>query len=120
MLNPRKILQAFAAGSILLIAALPAWSATGTATFYADKFDGRQTASSEQFDQDDLTAAHKSLPFGSEVKVTNLRNGRSVVVRVNDRMHRRNHTLIDVSKRAARELGFVRDGRTDVRLEVLP
>lgn len=97
-----------------------ALAATGTATFYADRFDGKSTASSETFDQDRLTAAHNSLPFGTEVKVTNLRNGRSVVVRVNDRMHRGNATLIDLSKRAARELGFVRDGRANVLLEIIP
>ncbi len=96
-----------------------AWAATGTATYYADRFEGRATANSETFDQDLLTAAHNSLPFGTKVKVTNLENGRSVIVRVNDRMRRHNKTLIDVSKRAARELGFVRDGRSKVHLEVI-
>ena len=95
-------------------------AATGTATFYADRFEGRQTANSETFEQDKLTAAHNSLPFGTRVKVTNLVNGNSVVVRVNDRMHHRNRTLIDVSKRAAKELDFVRDGRVPVRLEIVP
>jgi rare lipoprotein A len=94
-------------------------AATGTATFYSDRFEGRSTASSETFDQDRLTAAHHSLPFGTQVKVTNLHNGRAVVVRINDRMHRNTPTLIDVSKRAARELGFLRDGRASVMLEII-
>lgn len=97
----------------------PVRAATGTATFYADRFEGKSTASTETFDQDRLTAAHHSLPFGTEVKVTNLRNGRSVVVRVNDRMPRRNAGLIDLSKRAARELGFLRHGRAKVQLEII-
>ena len=113
------------AATILLTGALgfglcgPVLAATGTATYYADHFEGRTTANSETFVQDRLTAAHNSLPFGTRVRVTNLTNGRSVVVRVNDRMGRNNRTLIDLSKRAAGELGFLRDGRASVRLEVV-
>lgn len=95
-------------------------AATGTATYYADRFEGRTTANSETFAQEKLTAAHNSLPFGTRVKVTNLVNGNSVVVRVNDRMHSRNPTLIDVSKKAAKELGCVRAGRVPVLLEIVP
>ncbi|GKS68247.1 hypothetical protein W03_02510 [Nitrosomonas sp. PY1] len=92
---------------------------TGYAVHYSDKFQGRKTASNEIFDQNELTAAHKKLPFGTQVKVTNLANDRSVVVKVNDRMARRNKNIIDLTKRAAEELGFVKSGRAKVKLEVV-
>jgi len=96
-----------------------AMNASGTATYYSDRFIGRLTAGNERFSQEALTAAHNSLPFGTRVKVTNLNNSRSVVVIINDRMHRANSNLIDLTRRGARELGFLRDGRTRVRLDVL-
>jgi rare lipoprotein A len=113
----------FASVVLVLCACIsaPAWAVTGsaTATYYSDRFEGRPTASSERFHQQGLTAAHNSLPFGTRVKVTNIENGRSVVVKVNDRMHPRKNNAIDLTKRAARELGFLRDGRTAVKLEVV-
>lgn len=91
----------------------------GIASYYASRFHGRRTASGERYDEEALTAAHPRLPFGTRVRITNLANDRSVVVRVNDRGPFRDGRVIDVSRRAARELGFVRDGIADVRIEVL-
>tara|TARA_R110000782_G_scaffold1725_11_gene6768 strand:+ start:8877 stop:9413 length:537 start_codon:yes stop_codon:yes gene_type:complete len=93
---------------------------SGRASYYADKFDGRRTASGEIFDQDALTAAHRTLPMGSLVKVTCEKTGRSVTVRVNDRGPFTGSRVIDVSKAAARELGMLNAGLTDVTLELLP
>ena len=92
---------------------------TGYAVHYSDKFQGRKTANNEIFDQNELTGAHKKLRFGTQVKVTNLSNNRSVVVKVNDRMARRNRNVIDLTKRAAEELGFVKSGRARVKLEIV-
>jgi rare lipoprotein A len=110
------LIAAFVCSGVLNFSA---HAATGTATYYADRFEGRKTASSETFRQNEMTAAHNALPFGTRVKVTNLLNGRSVVVRVNDRMHARNRILIDVSKSATAALGFVRAGKTSVLLEIV-
>ncbi|HEU5055101.1 MAG TPA: septal ring lytic transglycosylase RlpA family protein [Kofleriaceae bacterium] len=93
----------------------------GRATYYGDKFHGRKTASGERFSQHKMTAAHRSLPFGTMVRVTNLSNGKSVVVRINDRgpWGRDRRRIIDLSKRAARALDFMRAGWTRVKVEVL-
>src|SRR3954463_16616150 len=77
----------------------------GTASFYHDKFIGRQTANGDIFDQEKLTAAHNSLPFGTWIRVTNMQNKKKVVVQVNDRLHHRNKRLVDLSGAAASELG---------------
>ena len=90
----------------------------GVANFYGDKFQGKKTASGEVFDKDGLTAAHKKLPFGTKVKVTNVENGKSVIVTVNDRMAASNPALIDVTHRAADDLGFAKAGKANVKLEV--
>jgi rare lipoprotein A len=94
-------------------------SETGYASYYGREFHGRRTASGERFDRKDLTAAHRTLPFGTRVRVTNLENGKSVVVRITDRGPFRKGRVIDVSKRAAKVLDFVREGTVRVRLEVL-
>ncbi|MGD9992414.1 MAG: septal ring lytic transglycosylase RlpA family protein [Salinivirgaceae bacterium] len=91
----------------------------GLASFYADKFDGRITASGETFDQRKLTAAHRTLPFGTTVKVTNLENKKTVRVVINDRGPFIKDRVIDLSKAAAEELGFIKEGVTQVKLEVL-
>lgn len=91
----------------------------GTASFYNNKFNGRKTASGEIFNQKKMTGAHNSLPLGTYVRVTNLRNKRSVVVKINDRLHARNRRLIDLTKAAAQQLGFVKSGLTRVKLEIL-
>jgi rare lipoprotein A len=91
----------------------------GTASFYSDKFEGRKTMSDEVFHQSKMTGAHNSLPLGTWVRVTNLRNRKSVVVKINDRLHPRNPRLVDLSREAATRLGYISQGLTHVRLEVL-
>jgi len=91
----------------------------GTASFYANKFEGRKTYTDEIFSQSKLTAASNTLPMHTWVRVTNLRNHRSVVVRVNDKMHPRNKRLIDLSHAAASRLGYTGRGLTHVRIDIL-
>jgi rare lipoprotein A len=91
----------------------------GIASFYSNKFNGRKTANGEIFSQQKFTAAHNSLPLGTYVRVTNLRNKRTVVVKVNDRLHARNKRLIDLTKAAAQKLGFIKSGLVRVKIEVL-
>lgn len=91
----------------------------GVASFYADKFNGRKTASGQIFSQDKLTCACNVLPLGTWVKVTNMSNGKSVKLLVNDRLHPRMHRLVDLSKSAAKKLGFISSGLVKVKLEVL-
>jgi rare lipoprotein A len=91
----------------------------GIASYYAEKSRGRKTHIDEVYNPDKLSGACNILPLRTWVKVTNLRNNKSVVLRINDRMNPRNKRLIDVSARAARELGFYARGLTRVRLEVL-
>lgn len=93
---------------------------TGLAAFYHMTFQGRRTASGESFDHGELTAAHKSLPFGTLVRVINLHNKKSVIVRVNDRGPMQAERVIDVTQRAAGLLGFLHQGMTRVALEILP
>lgn len=92
---------------------------TGKASFYADKFEGRPTASGEKYKHNKLTAAHKSLPFGTVIKVTNLKNDLSVEVVVNDRGPYVDGRIVDLSKSAAEKLQFVNIGLADVRIEVV-
>ncbi len=92
---------------------------SGSASYYAGKFHGRRTASGETFDNGAMTAAHRSLPFGSLLRVTNPANGRSVVVRINDRGPFTRGRLIDVSRAAADELGIVARGHGTVELELI-
>ncbi|MBU7580265.1 MAG: septal ring lytic transglycosylase RlpA family protein [Porphyrobacter sp.] len=91
----------------------------GNASYYAAKFQGRRTASGERFDNDDLTAAHRTLPFGSLVRVTNPANGKSVVVRINDRGPFSAGRTIDVSRAAAVELGMIARGHAAVELALI-
>jgi len=92
---------------------------TGKASFYADKFEGSQTASGEKYKHNKLTAAHKSLPFGTKVKLTNLANNQTVEVIINDRGPYVEDRIIDISKSAAEALGFVNMGLAEVTLEVI-
>ena len=89
----------------------------GIAHHYSDKFEGKKTASGETYDKTKLTAAHTKLPMGTKVKVTNVENNKSVVVTVNDRMGASSKAVIDVTPRAAEELGF-KGGQAKVKLEV--
>ncbi|OAI94299.1 septal ring lytic transglycosylase RlpA family protein [Pseudomonas putida] len=92
---------------------------TGTASFYGSRHHGKRTASGEPFNQHGLTAAHRTLPFGTRVLVTNLRNERSVVVRINDRGPHTRGRLIDLSKAAAQQLDMFRSGTARVRVQSL-
>jgi rare lipoprotein A len=98
----------------------PARTEDGYASYYGASFAGRRTASGERFDPRGFTAAHRDLPFGSKVRVTNLDNGRSVVVRVNDRGPYAAGRIVDLSWAAARELGMLQSGVVRVRVELLP
>ena len=91
----------------------------GIASFYAKKFNGRTTSNGAVFSSLKMTAACNVLPLGTWVKVTNLRNNKSVIVEINDHLHHKNKRLIDVSKTAAQKLGFVGRGITRVKVEVL-
>ncbi len=91
----------------------------GIASFYAKKFNGRTTSNGAVYSSMKMTAACNVLPLGTWVKVTNLRNNRSVIVEINDHLHHRNKRLIDLSKTAAQKLGYVSRGITRVRVEVL-
>ncbi len=92
---------------------------TGRASFYGTKFHGRPTASGQRFDMHKLTAAHRTLPFGSKLRVTNERNGKSVIVTVNDRGPFHHNRVLDLSRAAAKEVGMVNAGSANVRLELL-
>lgn len=92
---------------------------TGVASYYATKFHGRKTASGEIFYKDSLTAAHKTLPFGTKVRVTNLKNNKSVIVKVNDRGMQGKKRIIDLSPAAAKELNMIGSGLIKVKVEVL-
>lgn len=92
---------------------------TGEASYYGDGFHGRKTASGERFNMHDLTAAHRKLAMGTRVRVTNLANGRQVVVRINDRGPYHGGRVIDVSYAAARKLDMLSDGVVPVKVEVL-
>ena len=91
----------------------------GMASYYAKKFSGRKTSNGAIYNSSKLTAACNVLPLGTWVKVTNLKNKRSVVVQINDRLHPKNKRLIDLSKNAAQKLGFISSGITRVKVEVL-
>lgn len=94
-------------------------SESGLGTYYADKYHGRPTASGELYDKFKFTAAHKTLPFGTMVRVTRLDNNRSVVVKVNDRGPFTPGRVIDVSRAAAEQLDLIRTGETRVRVEIV-
>ena len=91
----------------------------GIASYYGGKFHGRKTASGEKYHKDSLTAAHKILPFGTVLKVTNLKRNTSVIVRVTDRLPMSSKRQIDLSVGAARELEMLRDGVGNVRIEAI-
>jgi rare lipoprotein A len=90
----------------------------GIASYYGKRFHLRKTANGEIFDMTEMTAAHKNLPFGTMLKVTNLKNGKVVWVRINDRLPQTSKRIIDLSKGAAEELDMVQDGIIKVKLEV--
>jgi rare lipoprotein A len=97
----------------------PAYREVGKASWYGPRLHGRRTASGERFDQNKLTAAHRKLPLGTRAVVTNLENGKTVKVEINDRGPHKRGRVLDLSKAAARRLGMVDDGVVRVRIEVL-
>ncbi|MDD5609263.1 MAG: septal ring lytic transglycosylase RlpA family protein [Ignavibacterium sp.] len=92
---------------------------TGIASFYADEFNGKKTASGEIYNMNELTAAHPSYPFNTIVVVTNQKNNKSVRVRINDRMPGFKNRIIDLSLKAAEKIDMIRDGIQEVKVEVL-
>nr|WP_243454178.1 septal ring lytic transglycosylase RlpA family protein [Oceanisphaera pacifica] len=94
-------------------------SQQGKASYYGGRFHGRKTASGEIFNKNILTAAHRTLPFGTQVRVTNLNNNKSVVVRINDRGPYAKGRIIDLSEQAARQLKMIRAGVVKVKVERL-
>ena len=117
--------QAIVVGVVFLVVlgmggvAAPRTAEEGMANFYNDNFQGKKTASGEPYDKNGLTAAHKKLAYGTKVKVTNVANDKRVVVTINDRVSKGSSGVIDVTRRAAEELDFVKSGRTTVKLEVV-
>lgn len=97
----------------------PGKTYSGKASWYGPGFHGRKTASGERFNQNAMTAAHRSLPFGTKVRVTNKRNGRSVVLRINDRGPFTGGRIIDLSKAAASRIGLIASGTAPVTVRIL-
>ena len=91
----------------------------GTASYYSNSFNGKKTANGEIYSHKKMTAACNVLPLGTWIKVTNLRNGKSVVVKTNDRLHTRMKRVVDLSREAADKLDYVKSGLTRVRVEVI-
>ena len=89
----------------------------GLANFYSDGMQGKKMANGEPYDKNKLTASHKKYAFGTKVKVSNVENGKSVVVTVTDRMGQKNPAVIELSRRAADELGFAKSGKARVKME---
>ncbi len=117
---------------IAIVSVLCAWNAgiveaaekkkhalEGTACWYGKDFHGKRTANGERFDMNKLTAAHRTLPFGTMVEVTNLSNGKKVIVRINDRGPYTKGRIIDLSYAAAKEIGMIRSGTARVRLRIV-
>ena len=117
--RPRGLLALAILALTLPFGAARASSQEGLVSWYGERFHNRPTASGELFDVSDLTMAHPSLPFGTKVRVTNLRNGRSVVVRVNDRGPFVGTRIADLSQAAAATLGMLQRGLARARIEVL-
>ncbi|MBS7333520.1 MAG: septal ring lytic transglycosylase RlpA family protein [Weeksellaceae bacterium] len=92
---------------------------TGIVSWYADKFHGSKTSSGELYNKNEYTAAHKTLPFGTKVKVTNVRNGKSVIVKINDRGPHSKSRVLDLSRAAFTEIGSINAGILNIEMEVV-
>src|SRR5262249_12133443 len=103
----------------MLVTPTLARSEMGIASWYGPRFHGQRSASGQIFNEHELTAAHRTLPFGTKVRVTNLKNGRSVVVRITDRGPYVKGRILDLSRAAAQELKMIKQGRIRVALSVL-
>jgi len=108
-----------ASGSVPKTARVASYTQSGKASYYADKFQGRKTASGEPYDKKALTGAHRSLPFGTRVRVTNTENGASVIVRINDRGPFSKGRIIDLSRAAFSSIGKTSAGILNVTIEAL-
>jgi rare lipoprotein A len=109
-----------ACGAAASLPAEPGAVQEGKATWYSDSLAGNRTANGERYDPRELTAAHRTLPFGTRVRVVRVDDGREVTVRINDRgPHGRRDRIIDLSRAAAERLGMIRAGVIDVRIEVV-
>ena len=113
----RKFIPVVFTAVFLLNACAPKLSQTGRATYYAAGFDGKRTASGERFRNSAHTAAHRTLPFGTKLKVTNLSNGRKVKVVVNDRGPYSRGYMLDLSQKAARKIGMIQSGTARVKIQ---
>ena len=91
----------------------------GTASFYSNSFNGKKTANGEVYSHKKMTAACNVLPLGTWIKVTNLRNGKSIIVKTNDRLHTKMKRVVDLSREAADKLDYVKSALTRVRVEVI-
>ena len=100
-------------------AAQPVETLQGEASYYADSLEGNKTASGEPYDKEAYTGAHRTLPFGTKVKVTYLKTGKSVEVKINDRGPHAKGRIIDLSRAAAAKLGMIDDGHGEVKLEIV-
>lgn len=118
MQNSLKIASFFSL-MMLMLTLLTAQTEKGEASYYADSFQGKPTANGEPYDRNKLTAAHRTLPFGTRLRVTRTDNGKSVVVRVNDRGPHKAGRVVDLSYAAAAQIGLVRDGVAPVKIEVV-
>lgn len=128
MLHSTAAKAAFVACALALSVSVPAQASdkvqalktiTGSASWYGGKFHGRTTANGERYNMNEMTAAHKTLPFGTKVRVTNQRNGQVVTVRINDRGPYAGNRVIDLSRGAAQAVGMIRQGVAPVKIEVL-
>jgi len=115
-LSPRPVYRGGMSGAASLVSGL---SQRGTASFYAEAFHGRRTASGEIYDMNSMTCAHRTLPFGTILDVENLENGSTVTVRVNDRGPYVGGRIIDLSRAAADRLGIIEPGTSEVMLRVV-
>ena len=118
MVKQKKILLSLL-GAVCISFSVQAKVQHGMASFYHDKFNGRKTANGEVFNNKNMTAAHRTLPIGSKVRVTNLKNHKSVVVRINDRGPYVKGRILDLSKAGAKKLDMEKTGLATVKVEIL-
>ena len=115
----KTILQSLVFTILCFSSTLAIAAEEGIASYYSDVFQGKKTASGEPYDKNKLTAAHKTLAFGTKVKITDLKNNKSVIVTITDRGPHSKKRMVDLSYAAAEEIGLVKAGLSKVRLEVI-
>lgn len=116
----KKAILILALFSVFSFIPMDSFIQTGKASYYSDKLQGRKTSSGEAYNKTLYTGAHRTLPFGTLVRVTNIANDKSVIVKINDRGPYSHERIIDVSKAAAIELGLIQSGIIRVQIEVVP